>query len=376
MVEATRTGRCAWRCQRTAPLAASMTTAAFASTRGPGGEAAAAGVAIHPATRPSARTRDGNHRWREHAGRLHEPVEEVQHPRPGRGAAAGGAPDAAAGSDGRRRRVIAGSSPPVLRPTRGSGCEDLGRRPFDRFHRTLRRYVQGWHNLVEFAHGLDCLGPLVRAARADRLLRPPLPLGLCVLHPPAPGSGRGRPAAGGLALLALELVNERGTPGKTLSQEIPVLAQLEPDHFSPPRRETWPSTLLPAMEALKVAGSWAGQGRGPLRRGRPPGLLPRPARPVDPPTLADLAAETGLDRALPGRLRRRRPPPRRGRGLAEGRRPRRGGLAPRLPARRHGRLQPRHRHHRLGPRHPRAPRGRRARHRRPPRPGLPPNRGP
>src|SRR5215207_6767601 len=64
VVEATRTGRCAWRCQRTAPVAASMTTAAFASTRGPGGEAAA-GVAIHPTTRPSARTRDGNHRWRE-----------------------------------------------------------------------------------------------------------------------------------------------------------------------------------------------------------------------------------------------------------------------------------------------------------------------
>ena len=52
----------------------------------------------------------------------------------------------------------------------------------------------------------------------------------------------------------LELVNERGTPWETLSQEIPVLTQLEPDHFAPPRRETWPSTFLPAMEALKVAG--------------------------------------------------------------------------------------------------------------------------
>ena len=52
----------------------------------------------------------------------------------------------------------------------------------------------------------------------------------------------------------LELVNERGTPWTTLSQEVPVLTQLEPDHFAPPRRETWPSTMMPAMEALKVAG--------------------------------------------------------------------------------------------------------------------------
>src|SRR5215211_9006235 len=64
VVEATRTGRWAWRCQSTAPVAASMTTAARASTRGAGG-AAAAGVAIHPTTRASARTREGNHRWRE-----------------------------------------------------------------------------------------------------------------------------------------------------------------------------------------------------------------------------------------------------------------------------------------------------------------------
>jgi predicted DsbA family dithiol-disulfide isomerase len=56
----------------------------------------------------------------------------------------------------------------------------------------------------------------------------------------------------------LELVNRRGTPWDTLSQEIPVLAQLEPDHFAPPRRETWPSTFLPAMEALKVAGELGG----------------------------------------------------------------------------------------------------------------------
>src|SRR5919107_3223523 len=89
VVEATRTGRWACRCQRTAPVAASMTTAVRASTRGAVGadahrertatrcaastlarEAsvgadAAAGVAVHPTTRPSARTREGNHRWRE-----------------------------------------------------------------------------------------------------------------------------------------------------------------------------------------------------------------------------------------------------------------------------------------------------------------------
>jgi hypothetical protein len=91
-----------------------MTTAAFASTRGPGGEAAAAGVAIHPATRPSARTRDGNHRWRERTPvgctnpwkkcNTLDPDAELE--REG--------PRTAAGSDGRRRRVIAGSSPPVL----------------------------------------------------------------------------------------------------------------------------------------------------------------------------------------------------------------------------------------------------------------------
>ena len=56
----------------------------------------------------------------------------------------------------------------------------------------------------------------------------------------------------------LELVNERGTPWETLSQEIPVLTQLEPDHFARPSRETWPSTFLPAMEALKVAGELGG----------------------------------------------------------------------------------------------------------------------
>ena len=65
----------------------------------------------------------------------------------------------------------------------------------------------------------------------------------------------------------LELVNGRGTHWATLSQEIPVLAQLEPDHFSPPRRETWPSTLLPAMEALKVAGELGGSIHWSRRQG-------------------------------------------------------------------------------------------------------------
>ncbi|MDF2741938.1 MAG: hypothetical protein K0S88_3308 [Actinomycetia bacterium] len=57
-----------------------------------------------------------------HAGRLPEPVEETQHPRPKRE----GGTRTAAGGDRRRRRVIAGSSAPALRPTRGSGCEGPG----------------------------------------------------------------------------------------------------------------------------------------------------------------------------------------------------------------------------------------------------------
>jgi predicted DsbA family dithiol-disulfide isomerase len=56
----------------------------------------------------------------------------------------------------------------------------------------------------------------------------------------------------------LELVNERGTPWATVTAEIPALAQLEPDSFRLPRRETWPSTLLPAMEAVKVAEALGG----------------------------------------------------------------------------------------------------------------------
>jgi predicted DsbA family dithiol-disulfide isomerase len=96
----------------------------------------------------------------------------------------------------------------------------------------------------------------------------------------------------------LELVNDRGTSWKTLSQEIPVLAQLEPDHFSAPSRETWPSTLLPAMEALKVAGVLGGARAADRfdEAARRAFFLDRRDLSIRP-TLADLAAETGLDRA-------------------------------------------------------------------------------
>ena len=95
----------------------------------------------------------------------------------------------------------------------------------------------------------------------------------------------------------LELVNRRGTPWDSLSQEIPVLAQLEPDHFAPPKRETWPSTLLPAMEALKVAGELG----GPVAADRFDEIARRAffldrrdlsIRPI----LADVAVAAGLDR--------------------------------------------------------------------------------
>jgi hypothetical protein len=96
----------------------------------------------------------------------------------------------------------------------------------------------------------------------------------------------------------LELVNERGTPWESLSQEIPVLAQLEPDHFSAPRRQTWPSTLLPAMEALKVAGELGGPSAADRfdEAARRAFFLDRRDLSLRP-TLADLAAATGLDRA-------------------------------------------------------------------------------
>jgi predicted DsbA family dithiol-disulfide isomerase len=96
----------------------------------------------------------------------------------------------------------------------------------------------------------------------------------------------------------LELVNERGTPWNSLSQEIPVLTQLEPDHFAPPRRETWPSTLLPAMEAVKVAGELGGPQAADRfdEAARRAFFLDRRDLSIRP-TLADLAAEAGLDRS-------------------------------------------------------------------------------
>jgi predicted DsbA family dithiol-disulfide isomerase len=95
----------------------------------------------------------------------------------------------------------------------------------------------------------------------------------------------------------LELVNQRGTPWGTTSQEIPVLAQLEPDHFAAPRRETWPSTMLPAMEALKVAGELGGALAADRfdEVARRAFFLERRDLSIRP-TLLDLAAEAGLDR--------------------------------------------------------------------------------
>jgi predicted DsbA family dithiol-disulfide isomerase len=96
----------------------------------------------------------------------------------------------------------------------------------------------------------------------------------------------------------LELVNQRGTSWQTLSQEIPVLTQLEPDHFAPPRRETWPSTFLPAMEALKVAGELGGPEAADRfdETARRAFFLDRRDLSIRP-TLADVAAESGLDRS-------------------------------------------------------------------------------
>jgi predicted DsbA family dithiol-disulfide isomerase len=96
----------------------------------------------------------------------------------------------------------------------------------------------------------------------------------------------------------LELVNRRGTPWDTVSQEIPVLTQLEPDHFASPRRSTWPSTMLPAMEALKVAGELGGPEAADRfdEAARRAFFLERRDLSIRP-TLVDLAAEAGLDRA-------------------------------------------------------------------------------
>jgi predicted DsbA family dithiol-disulfide isomerase len=95
----------------------------------------------------------------------------------------------------------------------------------------------------------------------------------------------------------LELINRRGTPWQSLSQEVPVLAQLEPDHFSPPRRETWPSTFLPAMEALKVAGDLGGPEAADRfdEAARRAFFLDRRDLSLRP-TLADIATEAGLNR--------------------------------------------------------------------------------
>jgi predicted DsbA family dithiol-disulfide isomerase len=95
----------------------------------------------------------------------------------------------------------------------------------------------------------------------------------------------------------LELVNRRGTPWSSVSLEIPVLAQLEPDHFSAPQRETWPSTMLPAMEALKVAGELGGAKAADRfdEAARRAFFLDRRDLSIRP-TLADIAAEAGLDR--------------------------------------------------------------------------------
>jgi predicted DsbA family dithiol-disulfide isomerase len=96
----------------------------------------------------------------------------------------------------------------------------------------------------------------------------------------------------------LELVNQRGTPWDTVSQEIPVLAQLEPDHFAAPRRSSWPSTLLPAMEALKVAAELGGAQAADRfdEAARRAFFLDRRDLSLRP-TLLDLATEVGLDRA-------------------------------------------------------------------------------
>src|SRR4029453_10181961 len=70
------------------------------------------------------------------------------------------------------------------------------------------------------------------------------------------------------------------------------------DHFSPPKRETWPSTFLPAMEALKVAGELGGPEAADRfdETARRAFFLDRRDLSIRP-TLADVAAEAGLDRS-------------------------------------------------------------------------------
>lgn len=52
----------------------------------------------------------------------------------------------------------------------------------------------------------------------------------------------------------LELKNEKPFPAETVAAEIPALAQYEPDAFARPSGD-WPTTFLPAFEAVKWAYS-------------------------------------------------------------------------------------------------------------------------
>lgn len=56
----------------------------------------------------------------------------------------------------------------------------------------------------------------------------------------------------------LELVNGLGNPPRLVEPEKAVLGQFEPDLFSTFRGESWPSTLLPAFEAVAAARRAAG----------------------------------------------------------------------------------------------------------------------
>ena len=95
----------------------------------------------------------------------------------------------------------------------------------------------------------------------------------------------------------LELVNERGTPWSIVSSEIPVVAQLEPAHFSAPDRDSWPSTLLPAMEAVKVADAVGGSAAADRYDAAARRAFFLDKRDLSlRSTLIELAGETGLDR--------------------------------------------------------------------------------
>ena len=111
-----------------------------------------------------------------------------------------------------------------------------------------------------------------------------------------PGPRRGRRTAGGLALLAAGAGQRARHP---VGHPEPGGPGADPAGAGPLRAaEARDLALDPAAGHGGPEGRRrAGRGRGgrPLRRGRPPGLLPRPARPVDPAHLADLAAEAGLE---------------------------------------------------------------------------------